>query len=89
MPNCLNQPEPTPASAEVEKKIAAIAEIVGTNPTDPAATLAACEALMGQLAANDAAALRQLSDRERTMLASSGVSPTRYLARKRANGGAR
>ena len=84
--------EPAPAApspADLEK-VAAIAAIVGTNPADAAATLAACEALMGKIANSEAAALRQLSERERAMLASSRFpSAAVYLARKRANGGAR
>lgn len=72
-----------PSPAELEK-IAAIAAIVGTDGADPAATLAACEALMGSFAVDEAAARRQLSARERAMLGEMrGVSAVAYLAQKR------
>ena len=76
-------PSPTPAApspADMEK-IAAIAEIVGTDGS-PAATLAACWVLMGQLALDEEAALRQLSDRERTMVKEKGISAAGYLKMK-------
>jgi len=72
---------PTPLELE---KIASIAAIVGTDPGDAAATLAACEALMAAYARDEAAARRQLSARERAMLSGMhGVSAVAYLARKR------